>query len=266
MTAYVDSFWARTNRAETGVQAAHALRKGRGLGVPPLLDLATGVRALVAGDLGGRETAAQRIALPGAVGADPALEAAFALVLAGGLLAHRREDEARAVVHQQAERVLPPVLRAQRDILLADLDTASGRPRSALARLDGYRGSEFAVITAPAAARASLACNDARGARDCVRSVLTSPSAQTGRITLLEAMLCDAQIAQLAGDEGHALEILIRALDVGRGEIILPFLRAGDTFTALLARHPDVARAVARRRSGRRLGGSSAAADTARAA
>ncbi|WP_439333645.1 LuxR C-terminal-related transcriptional regulator [Trebonia kvetii] len=240
MTAFVDSFWARTNRAETGVQAAHALRKGRGLGVPPLLDLATGVRALVAGDLGGGETATQRIALPGAVGADPALEAAFALVLAGGLFAHRREDEARAVLHQQAERVLPPVLRAHRDILLADLDTASGRPRSALARLDAYRGTEFAVLTSPAAARASLASNDARGARDCVRSVLTSPSAQTGRLALLDAMLCDAQIAQLAGDEGRALEILIRALDVGRGEIILPFLKAGDTFTALLARHPDV--------------------------
>ncbi|HTR92383.1 MAG TPA: LuxR C-terminal-related transcriptional regulator [Trebonia sp.] len=240
MTAYVDSFWARTNRAEAGVQAAHALRKGRGLGVPPLLDLATGVRALIAGDLGGKDTAAQRVALPCGVGADPALEAAFALVLAGGLFAHRREDEARAVVHQQAESVLPPVLRAQRDILLADLDTASGRPRSALARLDGYRGTEFAVITAPAAARAGLASNDARAARDCVRSVLTSPSAQTGRLALLEAMLCDAQIAQLAGDEGRALEILIRALDVGRGEIILPFLKAGDTFAALLARHPDV--------------------------
>jgi LuxR family maltose regulon positive regulatory protein len=241
MAAYVDSFWARTNRAETGVQAAHALRKGRGLGVPPLLELATGVRALIAGDLGGGETAAQRIALPGAVGADPALEAAFAIVLASGLYAHRREDEARAVLHQQAERVLPPVLRAQRDILLADLDTASGRPRSALARLDGYRGTEFAVLTAPAAARASLASNDARGARDCVRSVLTSPSAQTGRLDLLDAMLCDAQIAQLAGDEGRALEILIRALDVGRGEIVLPFLQAGGTFAALLARHPDIA-------------------------
>jgi LuxR family transcriptional regulator, maltose regulon positive regulatory protein len=240
MSAYVDSFWARTNRAEAGMQAAHALRKGRGLGVPPLLDLAAGVRAVIAGDLGGRATAAHLVALPGAVGADPALDAAFALVLAAGLFAHRREDEARAIAAQQAERVLPPVLLAQRDILLADLDTASGRPRSALARLDGYRGTEFAVVTAPAAARACLASNDARGARDCVRSVLTSPSAQTGRATLLDAMLCDAQICQLAGDEGRALEILIRALDVGRGEIILPFRKAGDTFAGLLARHPDV--------------------------
>jgi LuxR family transcriptional regulator, maltose regulon positive regulatory protein len=240
MLAYVDSFWARTNRTEAGMQAAHTLRKGRGLGVPPLLDLAAGVRALIAGDLGGSETAAQPVALPSAVGADPALDAAFALALAAGLFAHRREDEARAIVLQQAERVLPPVLRAQRDILLADLDTASGRPRSALARLDGYRGSEFAVITAPAAARACLASNDIRGARDCVRNVLTSPSAQTGRTVLLDAMLCDAQVSQLAGDEGRALEILIRALDVGRGEIILPFRKAGDTFAALLARHPDV--------------------------
>jgi LuxR family maltose regulon positive regulatory protein len=35
--------------------------------------------------------------------------------------------------------------------------------------------------------------------------------------------------------------MLIRALQIARGEIILPFLHAKDVFAALLARHPAVA-------------------------
>jgi hypothetical protein len=35
LTGYVDSFWARTNRAETGIQRAHTLRKPRAAGRVP---------------------------------------------------------------------------------------------------------------------------------------------------------------------------------------------------------------------------------------
>jgi LuxR family maltose regulon positive regulatory protein len=69
---------------------------------------------------------------------------------------------------------------------------------------------------------------------------MTTPSTQLGRFALIEAMLCDAQIAQLSSDPGRALELLIRALELARGEIVLPFLQAKDVFTELLARHPDV--------------------------
>jgi LuxR family maltose regulon positive regulatory protein len=54
-------------------------------------------------------------------------------------------------------------------------------------------------------------------------------------------LLSDAQIAQLDGEPGRALEIIIRALEVARGEIALPFLQAEDLFGALLERHPAVA-------------------------
>jgi LuxR family maltose regulon positive regulatory protein len=110
-----------------------------------------------------------------------------------------------------------------------------------VALLEKYQGTEYAVLTAAARARALMAQGDPRGARDCVRTVLSTPSAQTGRLTLVEAMLCDAHITLQAGAPGHALEIIVRAIEVARGEIKLPFLLAGDSFTALLGRHPDVA-------------------------
>jgi LuxR family maltose regulon positive regulatory protein len=241
MMAFVDSFWSRTNHAEQVALRAHALRKQKSMGIPPTLELASAVRALMAGDLGFRAQSLQRILLPDVVGSDPGLAAALTLGQAIVLLAHGQEAEARAILHEEAERRLPPVLAVHRDIMLADLDTSHGRPRSALALLERYQVTEFAVLTAMARARAYLALSDPRRAQTCVRSVLTTPSAQTGRFALVEAMLCDARIAQLDGDRGRALEILIRAMEVARGEIVLPFLRLKDTFAALLARHPDVA-------------------------
>jgi len=128
-----------------------------------------------------------------------------------------------------------------RDIMLADLDTSVGRPHAALKLLRGYRCGELAVLTAIPCARAHLALNDLRSAQDCVRTVMTTPSTQTGRFVLVEALLCDAEIAQRGDDPGRAVEILIRALEIAQGEIVLPFLNVKDTFGDLLARHPLVA-------------------------
>jgi LuxR family maltose regulon positive regulatory protein len=241
MLAYVDTFWSRTNRAERAARQAHALRKEKNLNLPPALELASVMRALVAGDLGDQARDLQRILLPDVVGSDPGLAAALVLGQASVLMIHGHEAEARAILREAAARKTPPVLAVHRDIMLADLDTSMGRPRSALALLDGYRGTEFAILTAPARARAHLALSDPRRARDCVRSVLTTPSAQTSRLVLVEALLCDARVAQDSGDRGHALEILLRAIELAQSEIVLPFLHVKDTFGALLARHPDVA-------------------------
>ena len=56
----------------------------------------------------------------------------------------------------------------------------------------------------------------------------------------MDALLCDARIAQLDRDPVRGLELLVRALEVSRGEIILPFLQVRDLFADLLARHPAV--------------------------
>jgi LuxR family maltose regulon positive regulatory protein len=239
--ALADTFGSRTNRADHAARRASAICKRRGLATPPALDLAAALRALVAGDLAGWAAILQRIVLPEHVGRDPGLAVALALGRAGTLLAHGNEAAARTILHEQNGPRIPPLLGVHRDVILASLDTARGRPRSALTLLEKYQGTELAVLTATARARAHLAQGDSRGARDCVRTVLTTPSAQTGRLILIDAMLCDARIALQAGAQGQALEILVRAIEVARGEIKLPFLLAGDAFTAMLARHPDVA-------------------------
>jgi LuxR family maltose regulon positive regulatory protein len=241
VTALADAFWSRTNRADQATKRAYALCKRTGLATPPALDLAAALRALVAGDLGRGALILHRIAAPREVSTDPGIAAALALGRAGVLLAQGKEAAARAILHEQASRKIPPVLGVHRDIMLADLDTARGRPRPAVALLEKYQGTEFAVLTASARARALMTQGDPRAARDCVRTVLSTPSAQTGRLTLVEAMLCDARITLQAGAPGHALEIIVRAIEVARGEIKLPFLLTGDSFTALLGRHPDVA-------------------------
>jgi LuxR family maltose regulon positive regulatory protein len=241
LTACLDSLWSRANRADKAIQRAQAMRKAKGLSAPPALELATAVNALFSGNLGGQARAVARIVPSGAAGADPALEAAAALVLAAGLLARDQRAEPRAILQEQADRVLPPALAVYRDVMLADLETSYGRPRSALARLERSRKTKFAPVTAPAAARAHLALADLRSARDCVRDVLASPSSQISRFTFVEALLCDARIAEAGGDEGQALENLVHAFDAARGEVVLPFHCAGASFAGLLARHPGMA-------------------------
>ena len=95
--------------------------------------------------------------------------------------------------------------------------------------------------TAIPRARAHLALGDLRGAQACVRSVLATPSIQAGRFVLVETFLCDAQIALRQDEPDRAVETLMRALDLARGEVVLPFLRVKDVFGTLLARHPAMA-------------------------
>jgi LuxR family maltose regulon positive regulatory protein len=194
----------------------------------------------MAGDLDGRARALQRILLPDVIGSDPGLAVALELGQANVLMVRGEVNEARIML-QDADGAIPPLLRVARDIMLAELDTSLGRPRAALRLLQDYRGDEFAIMTAIPRAHAHLALGDRRAAKDCVRSVLAHPSALVARYMLVEALLCDAQIAQADGEPGRALEIVIRALEVARGEIVLPFLQAEDLFAALLERHPAVA-------------------------
>jgi LuxR family maltose regulon positive regulatory protein len=240
MIALVESYWSRTHHAEDAARRAHVLLRHKNLGVPPALELAAALRSLVSGNLGGRMRSVQRILLPDVVGSDPGLAVALALGQASVLMTGGEVNEARAMLRETGPRI-PPLLAVMRDVMLADLDTSLGRPHAALKLLRNYQGGELAILTAIPSARAHLALSDLRSAQDCVRAVLTTPSAQTGRFLLVEAMLCDAEIAQRSDDPGRALEILIRALEIAQGEIVLPFLNMKDVFGALLTRHPIVA-------------------------
>jgi LuxR family transcriptional regulator, maltose regulon positive regulatory protein len=239
LMAFVGSYWTRTNHADEAAQRAHALRKRKNLAAPPALELAVALRSLVAGDLDGRARALRGILLPDVVGADPGLTAALALGKAGVLLAEGEVNDARFILAGLSR--LPPVLAVQRDVMLADIDTSLGRPRTALRLLGRYSGGEFAILTAMPRARAHLALGDLRSAQDRVREVLAAASPQAGRYSLVDALLCDARIALLSDDPARALEVIVRALEIARGEIILPFMQVKDLFADLLARHPGVA-------------------------
>src|SRR5690242_2117047 len=240
LTAFVESYWMRMNHARDAAQRADALRKQEDLTAPAVLKLAAAARRLIAGDLDGRTQALQRILLPETVGSDPGLAAAMALGRASILLASGQVDQARTVL-REVGRHIPPALAVQRDAMLADTETALGRPQAALRLLRGYEASDFATLAAMPRARAHLALKDLRSAQDCVRNVLATPSPQTGRFTVVEALLCGARIAQLDEDPGRTLEMLIWAIEIARDEIILPFAQTQDTFACLLARHPAVA-------------------------
>jgi LuxR family maltose regulon positive regulatory protein len=240
MMAFAESYWSRPNHADDAARRAQELRRHKNLEAPPALELAAALRSFVAGDLDGLVRALQRVLLPDAVGSDPGLAVAQVLGQVAVLMAQGQVNEARTTLLQVSRR-LPSLLGVQRDVMLADIDTSLGRPHAALRLLRNHRGGEFAVRTAAPRARAYLALGDVRGAQDCVRSVLATPSVQAGRVVLVEALLTDAQIAQRSDDAVRALEVLVRALEISRGEIVLPFLRVKDAFAALLARHPAVA-------------------------
>jgi LuxR family maltose regulon positive regulatory protein len=216
------------------------LRKHDDLAAPALLELADALRCLLAGDFSGHAQAMQRVMVPDVVGADPGAAVLLALGKAGLLLAHGEENKARAVL-REAGPGLPPMLALRREVMLAELDMSLRRPRAALQRLGEHRSGRLGIVTAVPCARAYLMLGDLRSAGDCVRSVLATPSVQTGRYTLIDAMLCDAQIAQSNGDPGDALEVLLRALEIARDEITLPFLLVTGAFAGLLSRHPVVA-------------------------
>lgn len=240
MTAFVESYWSRMNHADEMAQRADALSKQKGLATPAVLELAAALRSAIAGDLDGRARTLQRILVPDVVGSDPGLAAALVLGQASVLLACGQVNAARIMLHTVGRHV-PPVLAVQRDVMLADIETSLGRPRAALRLLDGYRATDFTALTAVPCARAHLALKDVRSAQDCVRTVLATTSPQAGRVTLVDALLCGAQVAQLSEDPDRALEMIIRAIEIARGEIILPFTRLWDVFAGLLARHPAVA-------------------------
>jgi LuxR family maltose regulon positive regulatory protein len=242
MIALVDSLLSRPYHAEEAARRAQAiLRKHGNLSTPPALELAAAARSLMAADLAGAARALDRALIPGSIGSDPGLVAARAVGHASLLLASGDLEGARAVMNCASSGTNLPRLRLLRETLLADIETLLGRPNAALGLLRPYRDSDLAVLAALPRARAFLALRDWPRAAHCVRTVLTATSSLASRYNLVEALLCDARIAQLKGNPGRALEMITGAVELAQDDIILPFLAVQGVFSALLARHPAVA-------------------------
>ena len=108
MIAFVESYWSRTHHAEDAARRAHALLRHKNLGIPPALELAAALRSLIAGDLGGRMRALQRILLPDVVGSDPGLAVALVLGQASVLMTQGEVNEARAMLQEAAASASRP--------------------------------------------------------------------------------------------------------------------------------------------------------------
>jgi LuxR family maltose regulon positive regulatory protein len=216
------------------------LQKDGELHIPPALELAAATRLLIAADVAGAARALERAHVPDAVGTDPALAMAREIGWATALLASGDISRARAIAQRCPDTNLP-VLTALRETLLADTETLLGRPHAALELLRDYGDGDLAVVAALPRARAHLALHDTVSAHNCVLAILATPSMLISRYSLAEAMLCDAQIAQLNDDPGRAFEMTWGAIELAQDDIVLPFLAVYGTFAPLLARHPALA-------------------------
>jgi LuxR family maltose regulon positive regulatory protein len=239
MLAFV-SVSARPRHADDAIQRAEAmLTRHPSLVRPVILDLAIARRAHLGADLAAMAEALRRLQAAGPVYADTGQAAAVAYVQATLFAALGELTRAQALLRNNpaVNRTAVGLFGVIRDRDLAEIDTALGRPRSALQRLHRHRGTSEEVVAQVAAARAYLALGELDQAAVSVRAVMTTPSPYVDRLLLVDAALCDAEIAHRRGDDGRTAELLDRALQIADGEIVLPFVRATPTLEPVLTRH-----------------------------
>jgi len=242
MIAYADSYWARPRHAaDAALRARRVLAGHSELTAPPALGLAEVVLALTAADFGAAHRSLHGIALPDTLTSDPGIARACLLEQASVLICAGRIHEVIQTLRAAPREPALPLLDARRDVILAGIETALGRPQGAIRLLEPYQDDGFAGLMAVPRARAFLAMRDWRSAEHCTRSVLAAVPAPAGPLVLVDAMLCEAQIAQARDDGRRAVEMLTDALDVAHGEVVLPFLSVTGEFAGLLARHPGIA-------------------------
>lgn len=210
---------------------------------PVVLDLALARRAHAKADLAGMAAAMRRVHAVGPVYADTGQAATVAFVQATFLAACGELRRARDVLRNNSALAVTAtgLYGALRDCELAAIEIALGHPTAALQGLEPHRGTPLAIVTAVATARAHLALGDLDTAAALVRSVTTTPSPYVTRQLLIDAVLCEADIAHHRGEDGRALELLDRALDIGGEDIVLPFVQATEALGPVLSRHPMLA-------------------------
>jgi LuxR family transcriptional regulator, maltose regulon positive regulatory protein len=242
--AFVCVSAGRPRHAEDALDRAEVLIATHpGLERPVTLDLAIARSAELNADWTAMAAAVERTLAAGPVYADTGVAAAVAFVQATYLIAAGESGQARVLLrHTPALNgsTLGP-LAVLRDCALAEIEILLGRPQAALGLLGPDQRSPFALLAAVTVARAHLALGDLRRAQASVSTVVTTPSPLVNRRTAVEALVCEAEIAERGGAEARAAELLDRALQVADGEFALPFVGAAETFAPLLARHPTIA-------------------------
>lgn len=244
MLALVHQSWARSLSANDAAKRADELiRAGPpDLSPPVTLELAAAQRAYDVADFPAMAGALRRALALAPIEGDLALAAVTAHMRARLLLATDQVGAAKAVL-EDAPRLRrgTAMINADRDILLADVEIALGRPHRALRLVNGHRDGVLEAETAVAAANAYVALGELSAAEHNVRKVVAGPTRQRSRGPLVEALLCDARIAQLRDDPTRAVESAGRAIEIADGAFVLPFVQQADVFAPLLVSHPLLA-------------------------
>jgi LuxR family transcriptional regulator, maltose regulon positive regulatory protein len=239
LVAFV-SISRRPRYADDAIDGAEALlTRHPTLSRPVILDLAIARRAHLGADLPAMAAAMRRVHAAGPVYADTGQAAAVAYIQATlhAVLGDLGQAQVLLRDNPAVNRTAVGLFGVIRDRELAEIETALGRPRSALQILQRHRGSAEALIAEVAAARAHLALGELNPAAARLRAVMTTPSPFVDRALLVEAELCLAEIAHRRNDEGRTVELVDRALQIAAGEIVLPFVQATPALRPVVARH-----------------------------
>jgi LuxR family transcriptional regulator, maltose regulon positive regulatory protein len=242
--AFVSVAIGRPRHADDALRrAAGLLAEHPGLHRPVALDLAVARQAELAADWAAMGEAVGRVVAAGPVYRDNGIAATVAYVQAMQLVAADELPRAAALMrHNSAlNSATVGVLAVLRDRELADIEIRLGRPHSALQLLAPYQRAPVAVVVGVTAARAHLALGELSLALAQVRAVLTTPSPFVTRQLSVEAVLCEAEIADRSGEPARASELLDRAVALADGDLVLPFVRTAEVFGPLLSRHPVLA-------------------------
>ncbi len=223
--------------------ADQILRDHHELTRPVALDLAVAARAYSQADLSTMAEAMSRAVDAGPVYAHHELAALVAYFQGMFLAACGRYADARAWLDSRVlTEAATGLLAVQRDMELAAIELALGRPHRALHLLEPHRGTPLAPAAGVGVVRALVELGDLAAAKAVVRRLRTELNPQVNRSIVVGTMLCEAQIALVEGDEPAAMTHLERARDLASGDLVMPFVRVTHVFTELLARHPEIAR------------------------
>jgi LuxR family transcriptional regulator, maltose regulon positive regulatory protein len=244
LSALHDVSMARPRHAaRTRASVMELLDASAGITTPVTLEISDAQAAYMTADFDSMSRSVRNLVAIGSPEPDLTLDSAIALAHASLLVACGRVSEARALMDGAPALVActTGLIRMQRDLILAEIEMTLGRPHSALAALQPYVRTSLGEHVATMRAAAYLALGDVKSARDCVRLVLTTTNPSIARGCVVSALLCEARIDLLAGDESRGVELLVRATEIGDGDIVLPFARQADVFGEALLRHPTLA-------------------------
>lgn len=244
LSALYDVSMARPRHAaQTRAGAIELLDASVGMTTPLTLEISVAQAAYMSADFDSMSRSVRNLVAIGAPDADVTLDGAVALAQASLLVACGQVSDAHALMDGTGALAACPagLIRMQRDLILAEIEMTLGRPQTALGVLQPYVRTALADHVATMRAAAYLGLGDVKSARDCVRTVLTTTNPSVSRGCIVAALLCEARIELLEGDESRGVELLVRATEIGDGDIVLPFARQADIFGDTLLRHPTLA-------------------------